>query len=137
MFEKSSPLPHETIGVAVIYDESGHILIDRRPKKNIHGSLWEFPGGKFEPNETVEDCIRREILEEIDIEIEVGEHLITLDYTYAHYKVTLIVHHCRHLRGKPKPIGCEEIRWVTLDTINNFPFLKANDKIIKVLQNKQ
>lgn len=132
----SNPLHHKTIGVAIIYNEAGQILIDRRPEKGLLGDLWEFPGGKIELNESVEDCIKREILEEIDIEIEVREHLITLNHDYTHFKVTLIVHCCFYLTGEPKPIGCEEIRWVTLDEIDSFPFPKANTKIIEVLQNK-
>jgi A/G-specific adenine glycosylase len=136
MPENSNPLPHKKIGVAVIYNEGGKVLIDRRLNKGLLGSLWEFPGGKFEPNETVEDCIKREILEEIDIEIEVGEHLITLDHAYTHFKVTLIVHRCRYLTGEPKPVKCEKICWVTLDEIHDFPFPKANTKIIELLQNQ-
>lgn len=137
MCENSTPLPHPKIGVAVIYNEDGQILIDLRLKKGLLGGLWEFPGGKFEPNETVEDCIKREILEEIDIEIGIEEHLITLDHAYTNFKVTLIVHRCRYLTGKPKPIRCEKICWVTLDEMSNFSFPKANTKIIKLLQNQQ
>ncbi|YAI81904.1 MAG: 8-oxo-dGTP diphosphatase MutT [cyanobacterium endosymbiont of Rhopalodia sterrenbergii] len=137
MCENSNSSPHQKIGVAVIYNESGQILIDRRLKKGLLGGLWEFPGGKLELNETVENCIKREILEEIDLKIRVGKHLITLDHAYTHFKVTLIVHHCRYLTGKPKLIRCEEIRWVTLDEINNFSFPKANNKIIKLLQNQR
>ncbi|WGT68293.1 8-oxo-dGTP diphosphatase MutT [cyanobacterium endosymbiont of Epithemia clementina EcSB] len=136
MRENPNPLPHKKIGVAVIYNEDGQILIDRRLKKGLLGGLWEFPGGKFEPNETVEDCIKREVLEEIDIEIGVREHLITFEHAYTHFKVTLIVHRCRYLTGEPKLIRCEEIRWVTLDEINSYSFPKANTKIIEVLQNQ-
>ncbi|BBA79367.1 mutator MutT protein [cyanobacterium endosymbiont of Rhopalodia gibberula] len=136
MRQNSDLLPYQKIGVAVIYNESGQILIDRRLKKGSLGGFWEFPGGKLEPNETVEDCIKREILEEIDIEIGIGEHLITLDHAYTHFKVTLIVHRCRYLTGKPKLIRCEEIRWITLDEINNFSFPKANNKIIELLHNQ-
>jgi A/G-specific adenine glycosylase len=136
MRETSNPLPHKRIGVAVIYNDAGQILIDRRPEKGLLGGLWEFPGGKIEPNETVEACIKREILEEIDIEIEVGEHLITIDHAYTHFKVTLMVHACRYLSGEPQPIECEEIRWVTLDEIDSYPFPKANTTIIELLKNK-
>ncbi|MEA5534583.1 8-oxo-dGTP diphosphatase MutT [Crocosphaera sp. XPORK-15E] len=134
MSETSAPIPHKKIGVAVIYNESGLILIDRRLKEGLLGGLWEFPGGKIETNETVEDCIKREILEEIGIDIEVGEHLISLEHDYSHFKVTLFVHICRYLSGEPTPIECEEIRWVTLDEIDNFPFPEANTKIIERLK---
>ena len=135
MNKKFDFLPHQKVGIAVIYGENGRILITLRPEEGLLGGLWEFPGGKLEHSESVEDCIRREVLEEIGIEIEVREHLITIDYTYTSFKVTLIVHCCFHLTRKAKPIGCERVRWVTLDEINNFSFPEANSKIIEVLQN--
>jgi A/G-specific adenine glycosylase len=134
MSEPRAPLPHKQIGVAVIWNDIGQILIDKRPQQGLLGGLWEFPGGKIEANETVTDCIRREIQEELGIEITVGEHLITVDHAYTHFKVTLIVHHCRHLQGEPQPIECDEIRWVTLDDIESYPFPKANQQIIDALK---
>ncbi|MBD1941388.1 A/G-specific adenine glycosylase [Coleofasciculus sp. FACHB-712] len=134
MRETSSPIPHKNIGVAVIWNEQKEILIDRRPQNGLLGGLWEFPGGKLEPGETVEECIKREIQEELGIEIEVGKHLITIDHTYTHFRVTLNVHHCRHLTGIPQPIESDEIRWVTLDEIDQFPFPKANIQVIDALR---
>lgn len=134
MRETASLVPHKFIGVAVIWNDQKQILIDRRRPEGILGGLWEFPGGKIEPGETIEDCIKREIWEEIGIGIEVGEHLITIDYTYSHLRVTLTVHHCRHLTGIPQPLECDEIRWVTLDEIDQFTFPKANEQIINVLR---
>ncbi|MEA5467293.1 A/G-specific adenine glycosylase [Spirulina sp. 06S082] len=134
MKEKAKPLPHKNIGVAVIRNERGHILIDRRLDEGLLGGLWEFPGGKIEENETVEECIKREILEELGIEIEVREHLITLDHAYTHFRITLNVHYCRYLGGEPQAIECQEIRWVTLDEIDQFPFPKANIRIIEALR---
>lgn len=134
MREISSPLPHKNIGVAVIWNEQGQILIDRRRPEGLLGGLWEFPGGKIEPGETVEECIKREILEELAIEIEVGDRLISIDHAYSHFRVTLTVHHCRYLTGIPQPLECDEIRWVTLDEIDQFPFPKANSQIIAALR---
>lgn len=134
MREISAPLPHKIIGVAVIWNDQGQILIDRRPLEGLLGGLWEFPGGKIEPDETIEECIQREIQEELGIEIEVGEHLITIDHAYSHFRVTLTVHHCRHLSGVPQPLECDEIRWVTLAEIDQFPFPKANVQIIAALR---
>ncbi len=134
MREASAPLPHKFIGVAVIWNEHGQILIDKRPAKGLLGGLWEFPGGKIEASETVEACIVREIQEELAIEVEVGEHLITLEHAYTHFRVTLHVYHCRHLQGEPQALECDEFRWVTLDEIEQFPFPKANEKIIAALK---
>lgn len=136
MRETSSPLPHKTIGVAVIWNDQGQILIDRRRPEGLLGGLWEFPGGKIEPGETVEECIKREIQEELGIDIAVGDRLISIDHAYSHFRVTLIVHHCRHLAGVPQPIESDEIRWVTLDEIDQFPFPKANTQIITALRNQ-
>lgn len=134
MTESRKPVPHKQIGVAVITDAEGKILIDRRKQEGLLGGLWEFPGGKIEPGEAVEDCVRREIKEELDIEIEVGDRLITIDHAYTHFKVTLNVFNCKHLSGDPQPIECDEIKWVTLDEIDDYPFPKANGQIIEAMR---
>ncbi|NER33105.1 MAG: 8-oxo-dGTP diphosphatase MutT [Oscillatoria sp. SIO1A7] len=135
--ETPSPLPHKSVGVAVIWNDRGQILIDRRKPEGTFGGLWEFPGGKLEPGESIEACIQREIKEELGIEIAVGELIIAIDYDYSHFTVSLNVHHCRHLAGEPQPLECDELRWVTLDEIDQFPFPKANKKIIEALRDNK
>jgi mutator protein MutT len=134
MSENLTALPHKFIGVAVIWNQEKKILIDKRRQGGQLGGLWEFPGGKLEPGETIEDCIKREILEELGIEIKVGDRLITIDYCYTNFDVTLNVYHCQHISGTPQPIECDEIRWVKLDEIDQFPFPKANEQIIAALR---
>lgn len=136
MSEARAALPHKQIGVAVIYDDSGRILIDRRRQEGLLGGLWEFPGGKIEPGETVEECVRREIQEELGIDIEVQDALITIDHTYSHFKVTLNAFNCLHLSGEPQPIECDEVKWVTLDEIDAYPFPKANGRIIEAIKQR-
>ena len=132
----STPLPHKHIGVAVIRDDIGEFLIDRRPSEGLLGGLWEFPGGKIEPGESPEACIVREVQEEINLEVTVEEPLITLDHAYTHFRVTLHVHLCRYVSGTPQAIACEEIRWVSLAEMAEYPFPKANSKIIAALREK-
>jgi A/G-specific adenine glycosylase len=134
MSETKAPLAHKRIGVGVIWNDLDQILIDRRPQSGLLGGLWEFPGGKIEANETVVECIAREIQEELGIEVAVGDQLLILDHAYTHFKVTLIVHHCRHVKGEPQPIECDEVRWVTLAELDQFPFPTANQKIIAALR---
>jgi A/G-specific adenine glycosylase len=134
MTETRAPLPHKLIGVAVVWNEQGQILIDRRPQEGLLGGLWEFPGGKIEPGETVEECIRRELQEELAIDVEVGDRLMTIDHTYSHFKVTLNVYHCRHTQGEPQPIECDEVRWVEVAELDQFPFPKANGQIIDAIK---
>jgi A/G-specific adenine glycosylase len=136
MTEISLTLPHKEIGVAVIYNEQRQILIDRRLSEGVFGGLWEFPGGKIEANETVQDCIRREILEEIGIHIEPGEHLMSLSHDYSHFRVTLHVYLCRYIAGEPQTLQCQEVRWVSLQEIEEFSFPTANLKIIAALKER-
>jgi A/G-specific adenine glycosylase len=136
MSETRAPLPHKSIGVAVIWNEQGQILIDRRRQEGLLGGLWEFPGGKVEAGETIEACIQREIREELGIEIAVGDRLIVVDHAYSHFRVTLNVHHCRYISGEPQAIECDEVRWVTLADIDQYPFPKANVQIIDALRTK-
>jgi mutator protein MutT len=126
--------PHKLVGVAVIWNSIGKILIDKRRAGGLMGGMWEFPGGKLEPGETVEECIKREILEELGIEISVGERLITIDYDYIKFRVTLTVHHCRHRGGEPQPLECDLVRWVTLDELDQYTFPQANSQIIDALR---
>ncbi|NJN38448.1 MAG: A/G-specific adenine glycosylase [Acaryochloridaceae cyanobacterium CSU_3_4] len=134
MTEPRVPLPHKQIGVAVIWNDQGQILIDKRPEEGLLGGLWEFPGGKVEAQESIPECIQREIQEELGISIDVGNHLITVNHAYTHFKVTLTVHHCRYLQGEPQAIECDEIRWITLDELDQYPFPKANQDIIAALR---
>ena len=134
MTDSKKPVPHKHIGVAVISDGQGKILIDRRKQEGLLGGLWEFPGGKIEPGESVEECVSREIKEELGIEIAVGDRLITIEHAYTHFKVTLNVFNCTHLSGEPQPIECDEVKWVTLDEIDEYPFPKANGQIIEAIK---
>ncbi|WP_414621912.1 8-oxo-dGTP diphosphatase MutT [Calothrix sp. CCY 0018] len=136
MNQNISSLPHKVIGVAVIWNDKEQILIDRRRQEGAMGGLWEFPGGKIEPGETVKECIKREIDEELAIDIEIGEHLITIDHSYTDLRVTLTVHECRHLKRVPQPLECDEIRWVNIEQLEQFDFPAANFQIIKALQQK-
>lgn len=134
MTETRAPIPRKMIGVAVIWNDAGQILIDRRKPDGLLGGMWEFPGGKVELGETIPACIQREIQEELGIEIEVGDRLIIIDHTYSHFHVTLNVHHCKHLSGEPQPLQCDEIRWVELADLDSYPFPKANLQIIEALR---
>jgi mutator protein MutT len=126
--------PQKKIGVAIIYDRQGQILIDRRLAKGLMGGLWEFPGGKIEAGETPEECIEREILEELAIEIEVGAHFLTIAHEYSLFHVILIVHLCYHIGGEPQPLCCDEIRWVKPEELFEFTFPEANLQIVEALQ---
>jgi mutator protein MutT len=127
-------LPYKQIGVAVIWNQSRQILIDKRKIGGAMGGLWEFPGGKIEAGETVADCISREIREELAIDITVGEHLISIEHTYPTFQIILIVHHCQYIGGTPQPIESDEIRWVEVSELRQYEFPEANVAIINAIQ---
>ena len=134
MLQKEQFQPHKKIGVGVIYDQAGKILIDRRKAEGEMGGLWEFPGGKIEQNETVKDCIKREIKEEIGIEVLVKNCLTVIEHQYSQFQVTLFVHDCQYIKGTPQTIECDEIRWVNLSELDRYTFPEANYEIINLLK---
>lgn len=128
-----SNLPHKHIGVAVIINEENYILIDKRLPTGLMANLWEFPGGKIEEGETTEDCIKREVKEELGIDIAIKKHLIDINHSYTEFSVTLSVYLAQIITGNPQPLECAEIRWVKVDELSNFQFPSANQSIIDIL----
>jgi A/G-specific adenine glycosylase len=130
----SPPLPFQVIGVGVVLDAAGRVLIDQRQEEGLLGGLWEFPGGKQEPGEPIGATITRELREELAIEVEVGEELIRLDHAYSHKRLRFIVHLCRWRAGDPQPLASQQVRWVDPAQLESFPFPAANARIIAALQ---
>ncbi|MFN8446488.1 MAG: A/G-specific adenine glycosylase [Caldilineaceae bacterium] len=130
--------PHYDVAAGVIWQAepyNSRFLIAQRPQKGLLGGLWEFPGGKLEPTDAdLPACLRREINEELAIEIEVREQFTTVHHAYTHFRVTLHTFHARHLQGEPQKIGVADWRWVTLEELDSFPFPVTDLKIIKALK---
>jgi mutator protein MutT len=121
------------VGVGIIWDRD-KILIDRRLPTGTLPGVWEFPGGKLEPGESAQDCIAREILEELGLKVTVGEELMIINHSYPTFDIQLIVHHCKYLGGVPQLIACDEVRWVTVAELNNYEIPAANAAIVDKLQ---
>lgn len=127
---------YRQIGVAIVWNQAhDRILIDRRLPKGRFASYWEFPGGKVEDGEDIAACIRREIREELGIEIFVEDYLIAINRDYDEdLAVSLIVHNCLYLSGEPQPLECAEVRWVTLEELDSFLLPPANYAIVQALR---
>ena len=103
MTDAPKPLPFQVIGVGVVRNSAGEVLIDQRLEEGLLGGMWEFPGGKQEQGETIETCIARELKEELGIAVTVGAELITVDHAYSHKKLRFVVHPLRLGLGGAAP----------------------------------
>ena len=131
--DASKPLPFQVIGVGVVLNAAGEVLIDQRLEEGLLGGMWEFPGGKQEQGETIETCIARELKEELGIAVTVGSELITVDHAYSHKKLRFVVHLCDWVSGEPQPLASQQVRWVRPDQLKEFAFPAANARIIEAL----
>jgi 8-oxo-dGTP diphosphatase len=121
------------IVTAALIIEEGKILVTQRKKDSSHGLLWEFPGGKVKEGEDPRQALRRELKEELDVEAEVGMLFDVVFHTYPEYPILLLVYRCRVGKGSLKPIGCHDLRWVTLGELEELAMPPADDPIRKHL----
>jgi 8-oxo-dGTP diphosphatase len=119
-----------TAGVVI---EQGRVLTTQRKKDCSQGLLWEFPGGKVKEWEEPREALRRELKEELDIEVEVGMIFEATYYPYPNSPILLLVYHCRIEKGVLKPIGCHDLRWVNLKDLKELVMSPADDPIRKRL----
>ena len=119
---------------AVIKNENEKILITQRNLKKSQGGLWEFPGGKIEPNETRENAIVREIKEELDIDIEVKSYLSEKVFNYPEKDINLIALECKKISGEIKLLEHENYEWVSRNELDNFQFAPADLFIIEKIK---
>jgi mutator protein MutT len=124
----------ESIAVAAAVIESqGKFLITQRLKTSHLGHLWEFPGGKIEPGESVEACLIRECREEIGVLVKPLKKLEELEHTYPEVNVHLLFWLCEIVSGIPRPLECADCRWVKPEELKHFEFPEADRELIKVL----
>lgn len=134
---KKKPGPHYDIAVGLIENERGEWLIQRRPDEAMLGGLWEFPGGKREPEETLETTCRRELLEELGVEVEVGALMHSVKHAFTHFRITLYAFRCTVVAGTPHSTSGLPLRWVTPGSLSNYAFPRANRRLIEFLRQRK
>ncbi len=128
---KKTP-PHYTVTAAVI-QRNGHTLIAQRRQGGLLGGMWEFPGGKQEPGETLHTCLKREIREELGVEIKIGAPCGVYEHTYSHFRVTLHAFSASLLAGEPQALDHTALRWVAPKEMAEYPMGKIDRQIANLL----
>ena len=113
--------------------KNGKVLIAKRPKGSHNEGLWEFPGGKQEKGESIEDCLKREIEEELDIKVQVDKALITVDHKYEAETICLHAFNCTLMKGKPTSLQGQQFRWVYPVDFHKYIFAPPDMKVIGFL----
>jgi len=134
---ETKPVPHHDIAVGLVFDDEGRLLIQRRPEDGLLGGLWEFPGGKQEDGESRRAACRRELREEVGIEVDVVDHFYTLSHAYSHFKITLHAFRCQIRAGEPQSNEGQPIRWVAVEALDDYAFPRANRRLIEELNHRQ
>lgn len=133
IMRERKPLSYKEMTAAVIGDKAGRLLIVQRPNHGLLGGLWKFPGGQRGPDETLQQGLRRRVREELGIGVKVGKALTSVDHAYTHFRITLHAFRCARRDGTPRAIGCDKAQWVTPDRLDDFPFSRADRKVIEAL----
>ena len=117
---------------AAVIQRDETFLVARRPAGVHLAGLWEFPGGKCDPGETLRDCLSREILEELGCGVVVGEEIYSTSHDYAERTVQLHFFECR-LEGEPAANIGQELRWVPRAALSSLSFPPADHQLIERL----
>jgi len=130
--KKRAPTKKIEVSAAVL-TRGGKVYIQQRPHGGLMGGLWEFPGGKRLPKETEEECLQREIREELGISVSIAKKLMTIRHSYTQFRVTLHVFWCPWQSGRIRATQCEQWKWVRYEDLNDYTFPAANARIVNTL----
>jgi 8-oxo-dGTP diphosphatase len=127
----SQPAKRINAAIAIVVRADGKILLCQRKADDHLGGYWEFPGGKVEAGETLEEALSRELLEELDIEARPLRPLASIDHDYTDVIVRLHPFLCRHIAREPRLIECQQAIWINPRDLRDYRLPPANDTLIE------
>ena len=120
------------IVVAAVIEDRDRFLVTRR-QAGVHlAGMWEFPGGKIDPQETHEHALKREMREELDVDVDVDQLVFDVAHDYPDRTVALFFYRCR-LKGEPRPLLGQEMQWVERSRLGTLGFPPADEALIRML----
>ncbi len=133
MADPDAPPAAVDVAAALLFSQ-GRLLITQRPPGVHLAGLWEFPGGKREHGEGWEDCLQRELREELGVAIRVGDLFEEVTFEYPGKIVRLRFYLARIVEGEPRAIGCAALKWVTSGELGDHPFPPADEVLLERLR---
>ena len=124
------------VAAGLLFHEGRLLITQRLPGEHL-GGLWEFPGGKREPGEIFEECLRRELAEELSITVRVGKQLTEIEHAYPERTVHLKFFRCSLMSGEPQAIGCQAFAWVRADELAAYEFPPADSQLLDRLKSRE
>ena len=121
------------VSAGLVFRDSKLLITQRHADAHL-GGLWEFPGGKRESEETFEECLIRELREELGIEVAVGEVIEGVTHAYPEKTVHLKFFRCHWKANEPQPLGCPAFQWVTAAELKSYAFPAADARLIHLLE---
>jgi len=132
--EKDKPMRKITEVVAALIWEGDRFMACQRPEHKARGLLWEFVGGKVELGESREEALIRECREELNVTVEVGDLFMELTHTYPDLTVHLSLYHAAIKEGRPEKLEHNDIRFITVEEIDDYEFCPADKEILERLK---
>jgi len=120
------------VGCAIIHKE-GKLLVAQRNLGDSFGGYWEFPGGKREKDETIEQCLAREALEELGVRVQPERMLCKKEHGTPERKISLFFFFCKWISGEPQAIDCRDFSWVSREDIRHREFLPGDLEVLEDL----
>ena len=121
--------------IGAIIRKKGRILIGKR-KGGAFAGKWEFPGGKMEPGESPEECLARELAEELGVEARIGKLFLSTRHTYSHMAIEFVTYETEIVSGEPRLRDHHEIRWVLPEELSLYDFPEADRPVVEKLMGR-